>query len=76
VLDLTRPFEDRIKPFIRPDARIALRKNTSKVAYWIALDIQNFINRRNEDAIEYEFNTDVSRWGASPAKSADAAAHV
>jgi hypothetical protein len=63
VLDLTRPFEDRIKPFIRPDARIALRKNTSKVAYWIALDIQNFINRRNEDAIEYEFNTDISRWG-------------
>jgi len=62
VLNGLKPYADRTAAYIRPDFRIAIRKNKAKVAYWLALDIQNFINRRNEDAIDYEFFSDLGRW--------------
>ena len=64
VLDGLQPYAERIAPYIRPDLRLALRKNKAKSAYWLALDIQNLINRRNEDAIDYEFDVALGRWGS------------
>ncbi|MFK7946117.1 MAG: carboxypeptidase-like regulatory domain-containing protein [Saprospiraceae bacterium] len=61
-LDESRPFEDRIDPYFRPDLRVALRKNTPKFAYWLALDIQNVINRRNMDSLNYVFDRDEDSW--------------
>lgn len=66
ILDGLRPFEERTVPYVRPDLRIALRKNKEKTSYWLALDIQNLINRRNEDAIDYEFNRELGVWGHRP----------
>jgi hypothetical protein len=63
ILDNSRPFTERTSAYIRPDFRIAIRKNMAKTAYWLALDIQNFINRRNEDVIDYEYSFDQQRWG-------------
>lgn len=62
VLDHSRPFTERTAPYFRPDLRLALRKNKAKNAWWLALDIQNFINRRNEDFIDYTFDRDQMRW--------------
>lgn len=61
-LDNSVPFSDRIDPYFRPDVRIALRKNREKFAYWLALDIQNVINRRNQDSINYVFDRDEDTW--------------
>ena len=61
-LDNSQPFSDRIDPYFRPDVRIALRKNTKKFAYWLALDIQNVINRRNMDSLNYVFDRDEDSW--------------
>ena len=63
LLDTTDPFGDRVAFYLRPDLRIALRKNLPKSSWWLALDIQNFINRRNEDFIDYEFQAEQNRWG-------------
>jgi hypothetical protein len=45
--DFSRPNAERLRPYVRPDMRVALRVNRPKFAYWLALDIQNFINRDN-----------------------------
>lgn len=62
MLNELQPYADRTAPYIRPDLRLALRRNKAKTAYWLALDIQNMINRRNEDAIDYEYDGDLGRW--------------
>ena len=62
VWDNTRGYIDRVTYYFRPDLRIALRKNMKKSAYWLALDIQNFINRRNVDFLDHEFDSEVGRW--------------
>ncbi len=62
VLDGNNPFSERVSYYFRPDLRLALRKNLNKSAYWLALDVQNFINRRNEDFIDYEFNAVQRNW--------------
>lgn len=62
VLDEANPLSDRVAPYLRPDLRLALRKNNEKTAYWLALDVQNFINRRNEDFINYVFDSETGRW--------------
>ncbi|MBK8702045.1 MAG: carboxypeptidase-like regulatory domain-containing protein [Saprospiraceae bacterium] len=64
ILDQTKPMSDRISAYLRPDLRIAIRKNKTKSAYWLALDIQNVINRKNEDFIAYEFKKETGRWGS------------
>lgn len=63
IVDETRPFEERTRPYIRPDVRLALRSNRATYAYWLALDIQNVINRRNDDVIDFEFRPDIGQWG-------------
>lgn len=62
VLDESQPFSDNVTPYFRPDIRIALRKNKAKSAYWLALDIQNVINRRNMDSLNYTFDRDLDSW--------------
>ncbi len=46
--NLASPNETRLPLYFRPDLRIAVRKNAAKFAWWLALDVQNFINRTNE----------------------------
>jgi len=60
--DTTRPFEDRVAPYFRPDIRIAYRKNNPKSAWTIALDVQNVINRINEDALDRTYDSDTNQW--------------
>ena len=60
--DTTRPFEDRVAPYFRPDIRFAYRKNNPKSAWIIALDVQNVINRKNEDSLDYNYDSDNNKW--------------
>lgn len=53
VLDEARTFEARLAPYIRPDLKIGLRYNTSKVTHTFSVDFQNIINRENEFYKEY-----------------------
>ncbi|MBK9688491.1 MAG: hypothetical protein IPO65_12350 [Saprospiraceae bacterium] len=53
---------DRISFYLRPDLRLALRKNKAGSSWWLALDIQNVINRKNDDYIAYEFKKESLRW--------------
>lgn len=62
VLNETLPFSDKVSAYLRPDLRVALRRNRANSAYWLALDIQNVINRKNEDFIDYRFHADPGRW--------------
>ena len=62
ILDEAHPFSDRVSFYLRPDLRLAIRKNKANSAWWLALDIQNVINRKNEDYILYEFKSTVHRW--------------
>ncbi|MEL7339097.1 MAG: TonB-dependent receptor, partial [Bacteroidota bacterium] len=59
--DFSRPNVDRLGAYFRPDLRVALRVNRPKLAYWLALDIQNFINRRNTFNF-YQFDPDIDSW--------------
>ena len=60
--DNSRPFEDRISPYFRPDIRIAYRKDNPKSAWTLALDVQNIINRKNEDALDRTYDPDTDQW--------------
>lgn len=61
-VDNTRPFEEKVPAYFRPDVRIAYRKDTPKSAWWVALDIQNVLNRQNTDGLEYVFNNESKEW--------------
>ena len=60
--DESRPFEDRAAPYFRSDIRIAYRKDNPKSAWTIALDVQNIINRKNEDVIDRTYDPDTGMW--------------
>ncbi len=59
--NLASPNETRIPAYFRPDLRIAFRKNAQKVAWWLALDIQNVINRTNYGR-PYQWLTGHTQW--------------
>lgn len=59
--NFANPNLTNIDPYFRPDLRIAIRKNGQKAAWWLALDIQNFINRRN-DGRAYQWLTGQTNW--------------
>jgi len=61
-LDTDRLFEERIPDYFRPDLRFAYRKDNPKSSWWIALDIQNTIGRRNLDGLERNFDPDLNEW--------------
>ena len=52
--DDSRPYSQRIEPYFRPDLRIAYRRDR-KVSWLLALDIQNVINRQNEDGLSWQY---------------------
>lgn len=60
--DQSRPFEDRVAPFFRPDIRVAYRKDNPKNAWTVALDVQNIISRINEDYLDRSYNPDSRMW--------------
>ncbi|MEM9983503.1 MAG: TonB-dependent receptor, partial [Bacteroidota bacterium] len=60
--DFSNPYLVSVGTYFRPDLRVAFRKNNRRSAYWLALDIQNFINRVNRDAFEYDYNEQTLIW--------------
>ncbi len=62
ILDENRAFEERVEAYFRPDLRIAFRKNNPRAAWWVALDIQNIISRRNVDPINRSYDPDLNEW--------------
>ena len=61
-LDDTMPFSIQVGDYFRPDLRIAYRRDNPANAWYIAIDIQNFINRDNDDALDYNFDPDRKDW--------------
>ncbi|MCB9266513.1 MAG: TonB-dependent receptor [Lewinellaceae bacterium] len=62
LLDESRPFSIQVGDYFRPDLRIAYRRDNPGNAWYIALDVQNVINRDNDDALDYNFNPDLGEW--------------
>ena len=62
IRDYSNPFNGTVGTYFRPDLRIAYRWNRAKSAYWLAIDIQNFIGRQNLDAYEYDFDVEDFVW--------------
>ncbi len=60
--DWSQPFSERVSPYFRPDLRIAYRKDNLKSAWTISLDVQNFINRNNEDRLDRTYDPDTKTW--------------
>ena len=60
-LDQSRPFTEQVQAYFRPDLRIAWRKD-GRAAWTLALDVQNFINRRNQDPINRSYDPDRNAW--------------
>lgn len=52
---------ERLPAYFRPDLRLAIRRNKEKFAWWLALDIQNFINRTNYGR-SYQWLSDQTAW--------------
>ncbi len=61
-LDFSRPFEEKVKAYFRPDLRIAYRKDNPNSAWNIALDIQNFIARKNIDGLNRTYDPELHQW--------------
>jgi hypothetical protein len=61
-LDESRAFSEQVAPYIRFDLRLSYRKNNPKSSWWIALDIQNLLNRRNIDALNRVYDPDLNSW--------------
>lgn len=61
-LDEANPYSERVPYYFRPDLRLAFRKNGQKAAWWIALDVQNFIGRENVDGLNRSYDPDLKQW--------------
>jgi hypothetical protein len=62
VLDETRPYSQRVPAYFRTDTRFALRKDKAKVAWQIALDIQNVLNLHNTDGLNRKYDPSINQW--------------
>ena len=62
VLDETMPFLERVRPYYRTDFRLALRKDKVKVAWQLALDIQNVFSIKNIDGLDRKYDPSVNQW--------------
>ncbi len=60
--DESKAFSEQIPNYFRPDMRIAYRKNKQKYAWSLALDVQNFIGRRNIDGLNREYDPELLQW--------------
>lgn len=62
ILDESRPFSQQVGSYFRPDLRIAYRKNNLNNAWYLALDVQNVISRKNDDSLDYDYDPDLQNW--------------
>jgi len=62
ILDESRPFSQQVGSYFRPDLRIAYRKNNPNNAWYLALDVQNVISRKNDDSLDYDYDPDLQDW--------------
>jgi hypothetical protein len=60
--DWSRPYEERVAPYFRPDFRIQYRRDNPNTAWTLALDVQNVINRKNEDVLDRNYDPDTNSW--------------
>ncbi len=61
-LDEALAFTEQVDDYIRADLRWSFRKNNKKSAWSLALDVQNFINYKNIDAINRNYDPDLNMW--------------
>jgi hypothetical protein len=61
-LDEANPFSEKVKPYFRPDLRIAYRKDGEKSSWQIALDVQNVANIKNVDGLARRYDPDLKTW--------------
>ncbi len=62
ILDENRAFLEKAEFYFRPDFRVAFRKNNPKAAWTLALDVQNFISRKNIDPLTRNYDPDTNAW--------------
>ena len=62
ILDEANAFSQQVGSYFRPDMRIAYRKDNPNNAWYLALDVQNFISRRNDDSLDYDYDPDLEDW--------------
>src|SRR2546423_5592347 len=62
IIDEENPYSEKISPYIRTDFRLALRKDKSKVAWQLALDIQNITNTKNVDGLFRRYDPSINQW--------------
>jgi hypothetical protein len=62
ILDEANPYSIRVDNFFRPDLRFAYRHDNEKNAWYISLDVQNFISRQNQDVLNYNFDPILGDW--------------
>ncbi len=60
--DETRPYTERITPYFRTDARLALRKDKLKRSWQLAVDVQNIFNIKNTEALNRRYDPSVNQW--------------
>ncbi|MFT5764642.1 MAG: hypothetical protein ACI8X3_002073 [Saprospiraceae bacterium] len=60
--DWSQPFSEKVSPYFRPDLRIAYRKDNAKSAWTLSLDVQNVINRTNQDGLDRTYDPDTKSW--------------
>jgi hypothetical protein len=61
-LDDSMAFTDQIEDYLRADLRFSYRKNNPKSAWSLALDVQNFINHKNVDPLQRNYDPDLNAW--------------
>jgi len=62
VLDETRAYSERVPSYFRTDARISLRKDKTKTAWMLSLDIQNLLGIKNTDVLSRRYDPSVNQW--------------
>jgi hypothetical protein len=62
MLDETAPYSQRVPAYFRIDTRCALRKDKAKVAWQLALDVQNLLSLKNIDGLSRKYDPSVNRW--------------
>ncbi|MDB5247325.1 MAG: TonB-dependent receptor plug [Segetibacter sp.] len=62
LLDETRPYSEKVPAYFRTDGRIAVRKDKTKVAWQLALDIQNIFGIENTDGLSRKYDPSANQW--------------
>jgi hypothetical protein len=61
-IDDSMPFTLGTKTYIRPDLRLAYRRNNRNSAYIIALDVQNVAGLKNADGTRRKYDPTTQQW--------------